>query len=87
MQLICRHDIKEFATWKSNFDNDSEGRMAAGLSVLQIWRDADHSGRVWLLYEVSDRKRAQAFLTDARAEQQAKRAGVTATDCHFVETL
>ena len=87
MQLLCRNDVENFDRWKEVLDADHEARMHAGLSVLQLWRDADRPNRVWMLFEVNDRDRAQAFMDDLRANEQRKRAGVTDGEYHFVDTL
>lgn len=86
MQLICRHDVDDYATWKHVYDGDREDRAAAGLRQLQIWRDADRAGRVWLLFEISDRARAEAFLKDPKAAMHAERAGVRDGQHHFLNT-
>lgn len=61
MQLICRYDTPDYAAWKSAFDADTEDRMHAGLTTLQVWRDADGPAAL-VLFEVNDRARAEAHL-------------------------
>lgn len=61
MQLLTRHDIPDFAAWKTGFDAHAETRAQAGLTLLQMWRSADGPGAV-CLFEVADRARAQAWL-------------------------
>lgn len=56
----------DYATWKRDFDAHAESRMHAGLTLFQLWRDADGTG-VTALFEVNDRKRAQAWV-DALAQ-------------------
>ena len=55
-QLIARYDIADYAQFRAEFDADAEDRGNASLSVLQIWREG--TGRVWVLYQVADGKRA-----------------------------
>lgn len=62
MQLLCQLDTADFAGWKRDFDSDATDRMEAGLGLLQMWRDADTRSRVLLLFEVSNRARAEAWL-------------------------
>jgi hypothetical protein len=62
MQLLCQLDTSDFAGWKRDFDSESTERMEAGLTLLQMWRDADSRSRVLMLFEVNDRARAQAWL-------------------------
>ena len=62
MQLLCQLDTADFAGWKRDFDSEATDRMEAGLSLLQMWRDADSRSRVFLLFEVNDRGRAEQWL-------------------------
>ncbi|SFP32426.1 hypothetical protein [Tranquillimonas alkanivorans] len=62
MQLLCRFDTPDYDEWKKTFDADAEDRMNAGLTLLQLWRDADTPSAALALFEVNDRKRAQAWI-------------------------
>ncbi len=79
MQLILHLTAPSYDTWKTAFDADGENRSAAGLTVMQIWRGADAANDISILFNVSNRARAQAWLD--------KEAGFgrTAT-AHFVQT-
>lgn len=65
MQMLCQIETSGFDAWKANFDADTENRSAAGLTVLQIWRDADAPAKVAVLFEITDRARAQGWLDTA----------------------
>ena len=56
----------DYDAWKRDFDSRAEDRMNAGLTLYQLWRDADGPG-VTALFEVNDRKRAQAWVDAMRA--------------------
>lgn len=62
MQLLTQTTTTDFALWKSAFDADAEQRMTAGLTLLQMWRDADNDAQVLCLFKVNDRDRAQNWL-------------------------
>ena len=62
MQLICTIDTGGFDAWKTGFDDRAEARDQAGLTMLQMWRDADTGARVVILFEVSDRARAEGWM-------------------------
>ncbi|MBB3712729.1 hypothetical protein FHS00_002324 [Limimaricola variabilis] len=79
MQMLCQIDTPDYASWKTAFDGDYEERMQAGLSQLQIWRDADHGSTVLVLFKVNDRKRAEAWI----AKEQGFGGAMT---CTFLET-
>lgn len=61
MNLLTHHTPTSYDMWKSDFDAHAETRRAAGLTLLQLWRDVDGSG-VTALFEVNDRKKAQDWL-------------------------
>ena len=79
MQLICTIDTGGFDAWKTGFDDRAEARDQAGLTMLQMWRDADDGNRVAVLYEVHDRARADQWF-----RQQAALKG--ATSAQFLKT-
>jgi hypothetical protein len=51
----------------------------AGLTLLQMWRDADSRSRVLMLFEANDRPRAEAWL----AKEQGFGGPMTATFLEF----
>ena len=62
IQLLCQLDTPDFPGWKLDWDSEASERMEAGLTLLQMWRDADSRSRVLLLLEANDRGRAEAWL-------------------------
>ena len=79
MQLLAQIDPPDPAAWKAGFDAEAENIANAGLGLLQLWRSLDNPGRTLLLFEVRDRKRAQAWLD--------KQAGLgRALTTEFMET-
>lgn len=87
MQMLVRNDVTDFDAWKSAFDDDYEARMTAGLSVLQIWREAEKPSTVWYLLDVNDKGKAEAFMKGDHARLSNERAGVTGSEFHLLETL
>ena len=73
MNLLTHHDPASYDTWKQDFDAHAETRMQAGLTLLQLWRDADGTG-VTALFEVNDRAKAQKWL-DAEAQTEGAVTG------------
>lgn len=82
-QIIARYDIADYGQFRTEFDNDSENRGNASLSVLQIWREGE--ARVWVLYQIADGKRAMDYL-DGTGRVFNSQAGVTASEFHVVQT-
>lgn len=86
LQLICRFETSDYSAWKDVFDSDAEDRGTAGLSVLQLWHEADAPNTVWCLFRVNDRAKAESYLKRPLADATAEKAGVRSGDFHFVET-
>ena len=66
MNMLVSFAPSDVSAWKEAFDADYEDRMNAGLTVLQLWRDADGSGVV-ALFDVNDRGKAEAWAKKERA--------------------
>jgi hypothetical protein len=64
-QLILTFPASDFADWQADFAAGTEALAEAGLSVLQVWRDAD-APRALVLLEHRDRTRAEAWLAQHR---------------------
>lgn len=86
LQLLCRFDTSDARAWKDAFHADTEDQRNAGLTVLQMWQDADSATRMWVLFEASDRGKAEGWLTRAKADTAGRRAGVTDAQAHFLRT-
>ncbi len=86
MQLIVHKEVTSFEDWKKAFDEDAESRRDAGLTVLQIWRDADSDDHVFVLMEVNDRVRAQTWIDRSNALSSDDDGTVTHATANFVET-
>ena len=84
MQLLISDTAPNFAVWKATFDDSAEAHRNAGLTLLQLWREAD-ANRIWMLFEVNLQEKAQTFLDSGEARLFARHAGVTATNAHFLE--
>lgn len=67
MQLLCQFETEDYDAWRRDFDDDAENRMHAGLTLLQLWREADGAaGAPFALFEVNDQGKARAWLDKER---------------------
>lgn len=87
MQLIAHYTVTDFAGWQTAFAADDESRRDAGLSVLQIWRDADSPTRAFVLLSVSNRAKADAWITRSNALHFDDGHTVTQATHFFIETV
>lgn len=85
-QMICHFEVTDFDTWQTAFAADEEARRDAGLSVLQIWRDADSTTHAFALLNVNDRKRAEGWITRSNALSSDDASTVTHASHFFIET-
>ena len=59
-QLLIQTSAPDYAAWKAAFDAEAENIAAASLNTLQIWKG--EANAVLVLFEVANRKNAQAWL-------------------------
>jgi hypothetical protein len=64
-QLLIQTSAPDYAAWKAAFDAEAENIAAASLNTLQIWKGDQNA--ILVLFEVANRKNAEAWL----AKQQA----------------
>ena len=86
MQLISHYFVTNFDAWKTAFDADVEARRTAGLTTLQIWSDADSTDHAFVLQEMNDRPRAQAWIDRSTALSSDDAGTVTRETHFFIET-
>tara|TARA_R110002049_G_scaffold23781_3_gene84489 strand:- start:98668 stop:98931 length:264 start_codon:yes stop_codon:yes gene_type:complete len=86
MQMICHYEVTDFTAWKTAFDADAESRRDAGLSVLQVWKDASSNTHAFFLATVNDRAKAQTWLDRSAALASDDKATVTSASAYFLET-
>ena len=65
MQLILTFTAPRTDGFQAEWETGAEGRSRAGLTQLQLWREAD-TGAPVALFEVNDRDKAQAWIDKER---------------------
>ncbi|KKL73584.1 hypothetical protein LCGC14_2073450 [marine sediment metagenome] len=85
MQLLTRNTTTDPEGWAEIFEADREAQGAAGLTLLQLWQAEGDPNTRWMLFEVSDRDRAQAWLDAPQAAMHATRASVIDSEFHFLD--
>lgn len=84
LHLLCRNKVKDFDYWKGGFDSDRSVQQQAGLTLLNLWRGADDPNEVFVLFEVSERGKAEDFIHSTQAAQNGRKYGVVAAACWFL---
>ena len=74
--LLIRHQVADFAKWKTAYDAHLAARQTAGLKEKHLLRNVDNSNEVVVLFEVEDLKRAQAFVGSSDLREVMQKAGV-----------
>ncbi len=62
MKLLATFPTPDYPASKADFDAHAEDSAAAGLTLMQLWRDADDPTRAVALFDVHSRPRAEQWL-------------------------
>jgi hypothetical protein len=86
--LLIRHHVVDFDAWKAVFDEHESTRRANGAQREWLFRDADDSHEVLLLFTWDDLERARFFADSDDLREAMARAGVTdRPDIWFLEDV
>ena len=77
--LLVRHRVADFDRWYSVFKSHAEAQREAGLSDLQLLRDAEDPNIIVCLFKVADMDKARAFTQSGDSHQAQKDSGVIGT--------
>ena len=74
--MLVRHQVRDFAVWKSGYDAHLPKRMEAGLTEKYLLRGADDAHQVIILFAAQDLGRAKAFAESADLRETMEKVGV-----------
>ena len=74
--LTIVHSCADFGRWKLAYDADATHRAAAGLTDLVLLRRRDDPNVIGLIFGVSDRGKAAAFIGSDRLRDVMSKAGI-----------
>jgi predicted RND superfamily exporter protein len=74
--MLVRHKVKDFKAWKQAYEAHLPKRVEAGLTEAFLFRNADNSNEVVILFEAKDLARAKAFADSADLRETMVKAGV-----------
>jgi hypothetical protein len=86
MHLLVRHEVADFAKWKSVYDDHLAARQTAALKEIHLCRNVENPNEVILLFSVEDPDKAKAFTASDDLRQAMQKAGVSdKPDVYFLE--
>ncbi len=74
--LIVNHRVKDYATWKPLYDQDSARRAGAGMREIAVGEKAGDPGNVYLVWHVEDPAGIQAMMQDPELKARMAEGGV-----------
>jgi len=74
MEVI--HTVKDYATWRPLYDNDSAMRLSHGIHKIAIGRDADNPNKVLIAMQTDDVQKAKEFSASPELKAVMDKAGV-----------
>jgi hypothetical protein len=74
--ILIRHQIADFAKWKSAYDAHANVRQNAGLKEEKLLRNIENENEVLILFSASDLNKAKQFAVSDDLRQKMHSAGV-----------
>ena len=75
-RLLMLEKVKDWDAWKKVFDENKQTRIDAGLIDRGIGHDVDDNHKVSIVFAVTDRTKAKAFLQSQDLKDKMEKAGV-----------
>ncbi len=76
-QLIIRHTVADFDTWKPLFDENQGVNKDATLELVSLLRGLDDDNDITLIFNIGDVDKAKTLLSSDDLKQKMTAAGVT----------
>jgi heme-degrading monooxygenase HmoA len=86
--MLVRHKAKDYAKWKSVFDEHGTTRKTNGSKGGRLLRNAEDASELIILFEWDDLKRARQFAQSEDLRKTMERAGISdKPDVYFLEEV
>lgn len=86
LHMITTFETADFEAWREVFRREREELSHVGLHPRHVMHEADHPTRVWILFEVEDRKRAETWI-EADAAMGQDRSGIKKQTHTFLDPV
>jgi len=78
-RTMIRHKVKDWDAWKKEFDSHKQSRTDAGLTDRVVAHTAGDNTMVTVVFAVTDKTKAEAFMKSEDLKNKMTAAGVTGT--------
>ena len=75
-RLLMMEKVKDWDTWKKEFDNNKQLRTDGGLMDRLIGHDVNDNHQIAIIFAVTDMAKAKAFLQSPELKDKMEKAGV-----------
>ena len=83
--MIIHHRVQNYETWRPVYDAHEPARASAGLTNGRVYRSAEDPDDIVILFDMADRKKAEAFAASEDLKAAMQRSGVQGRpDMQFV---
>ena len=76
IRLFVRHQVADFAQWKTAYDAFDEERSGMGVKAHGVYQGIDDANHVTVWHDFESMESAQAFMGSARLKEVMEAAGV-----------
>ena len=87
LTMLVRNRVEDSDRWRKVVDEEDPAAVAAGLRLIDMWRDVEDPNDVFFPLRVDDLERARAFLSRPESAETGERAGVLDGEYRFLETV
>jgi hypothetical protein len=85
--LVIRHKVKDYRTWRPEFDRHVSAQRSAGLTDPRVFRSSDDPNEVVIFFNTNDTAKAKDFVAWSDLKSTMARAGVAdRTSFYFLES-
>jgi len=74
--ILIKHAVKDYPTWKTEFDAFSDVRKSFGEQSYRIWHPETDQNNLTLLFEWDSTDNARRFLKSPQLKEAMQKAGV-----------
>jgi len=76
VNVLLKHEVKDYSSWKVGFDSEETRRSAAGITVIGVYTAVDNANMVTVLTQFPSVEAVNAFVGDPSMKEALDKAGV-----------